>query len=154
MAWLAGMARASLPVPQRGKANEVPEEEGEQGDRHYAVGEVSGNGVGEFLDRGFAGLGSFHQGNDLGQGGVFARAGGAEGDRAGLVQSSGRDLIPRLLQDGHRFTCQHGLIHSGLSCDHFSIYRNLVPRQHLQPLTYLDSIDRHLNKFSTPQKIL
>ena len=72
---------------------------------------MPGHPVGQFLDRGFAGLGIFHQFDDLGQRGILAHAGRREFEGARLVDRPPDDVIAGLLLDRQAFAGQHGFVH-------------------------------------------
>ena len=124
------------------------EGEGRQGDDHRH--EDARHLVHQALDGGLAGLGLFHQADDLGQHHVLAHPGGLKDQEAPLVQGGAPDLALRLLGHRQALAGEHGFIHAGAALHHHAVHRDLLAGAHHHQVSHQHLFQGHFHLHAVP----
>ncbi len=91
----------------RCRPEEIPDDEGDDGDSDYGRDEVAGDDIGQPGNGGLGALGLLHHLDDLGEHGVLAHLGGL------------KPKSPRLINGGADHLISHSLLHrDGFTRDH------------------------------------
>ncbi len=130
-------------------SEEIPDDEGDDGDSYYGRDEVAGDDIGQPGNGGFGTLGLLHHLDDLGEHGVLAHLGGLKGKSSRLVDGGTDHLIPRLLLHRDGFSCDHRLVHRGVPVSDNPIHGDLLPGPHYHEIPDRDFFhgDIHLLAF-------
>ena len=128
----------------RRRAEEGPDDEGQDGDADDGGHEVAGDDVGQPLDRRLGALGLLDQLDDLGQGGVLADPDGPEAEAAPLVDRRPDDGVAGPLVDGQALAGDHGLVDGGPALDDDAVDRDGLAGPDDEDVADAHVFDRHL----------
>ncbi len=124
-----------------GAAQIEPYDEGGHGDAQDNRHKVAGDGVGEALDRRLGALRLLDHADDLLQDSITAHPGGAEAERAGLIQRAASHQVSRCLHDRHWFAREHAFIDGGTTGKYLTIRGNFFAGADDNDVAGLDLLD-------------
>ncbi len=127
-----------------------PGHEGEDRPDHHRRNEIARHPVDGALDRRLRSLGVADHLDDLGQHRVLPDPGGAEAERAGLVDCGPDHRVALHLLDRDRLTGHHGLIDRRPTGDHDPVDRDLLPGPDHDGVIDDDFFDRHVDLDTAP----
>ena len=134
----------------KGLAQQQPHHRGDYGDGDNGRNKHAGDLVGHLGDGrlGRGGVGDHL--NDLGQGGVLSHPGGLALDKAGLVQGSGRDRVPRAFVHRNALACESGLIHRAVALQDHAVHWDVLAGADHKNVALLDLINGNLRLDAVP----
>ena len=134
----------------KGLAQQQPHHRGDYGDGDNGRNKHAGDLVGHLGDGrlGRGGVGDHL--NDLGQGCVLSHPGGLALDKAGLVQGSGRDRVPRAFVHRNALACESGLIHRAVALQDHAVHWDVLAGTDHKNVALLDLINGNLRLDAVP----
>ena len=128
-----------------------PDGGGNQRDGHHHRNKNPGHAVCQLGDGRLGGGRFVHQADHLRQRRIFAHPGGAQRQRAGLVDGRGNDRIPRPLVGGNRLAGQRRFIDRRNAFHHHAVHRHRCAGPHQHQIADPDLLHRYFRLHAIPQ---